>query len=467
MKFGGLFTIIVLVCLSIASAADWPTYRGNAERTGNIDGQPGPTKPRVIWSIKGADNFVGSPAVMEKVVGVAALGAFNSGRLVAFDPSADQFTVKWKKEPPLLKLPVVSSPICVGGTVVFGDGMHQTDGAALRGVDAATGQLLWQHSVPGNLVHMEGAALASGERLYVGAGHAGVICLNPSRLTSMGAERSAAEIREMLARQWQELLAKYEKEKKVDPDFAVPPSEDSLPKATPQLVWQVGVNAWHVDAPLALAGKQLLAASAYLDVEKSGERALVCLDADSGDVQWKTPLELNPWAGATVAGDLVILGCSNIRLDPKEIRRGRGQLVALNLSDGKVAWKKIVPGGIVSSVAVSDGLAIACATDGKVRAYDLAAKGNVRWTYDAEAPLFAGPAVVGKTAYVGDLKGVVHAVSLENGNRLWQLDLKQAVGLKNPSIYGAPAVHGGRIYLGTCQLETAGAGEQALVCIGE
>ena len=216
---------------------------------------------------------------------------------------------------------------------------------------------------------------------------------------------------------------------------------------------------------VALAGNKLLAASAYLDHEKEGKRALLCLDSANGNTLWETPLDLNPWAGATIAGDVAILGCSNIRLDPKEIKRGRGQVLAVSLVDGKPKWKKPVPGGVVSSIAVKDGLAIACATDGKIRAYDVAA-GNVKWTYDAAAPFFAGPAIAGDTIYAGDLKGVVHAIGLD-GKDLWKIDLNASGLVKNAQIYGGPIVHGGRIYVGTCNLDASAAGSQAIVCLGE
>jgi len=469
MSFRMVFVLLSLSVLLVraSDAADWPTYRGNGERTGNIDGQPGPTKPRVLWShanTKG--NFVGSPAIAGKVVCISGLGAFNSGMLLALEAGSNENKLAWSKTPPLIKLPVVSSPVFAGGAVIFGDGMHQTDGASLRAVDAAAGRLIWQHSVPGKLVHMEGAAVAASGKVYVAAGHGGVLCLDPSKLTLSGQERTAEEIHKLVDAEWKRLVAKYEEEKKVDPDTAIPPSEDSLPKATPRMVWQAGSNMWHVDAPLALAGNKLLAASAYLDLEKSGERALVCLDAASGNLSWKTPLDLNPWAGATIAGDVAILGCSNIRLDPKEVRKGRGALVAVHLADGSVKWKKMFPGGIVSSVAVKDDLAIAANTDGKVRAHDVAG-GSVKWTYEAGAPLFAGAAIAGDIAYVGDLQGVVHAIKLADGKELWKLDLNASGAAKNAMIYGSPIVHGGRIYVGTCNLDASAGSQQAVVCIGE
>jgi outer membrane protein assembly factor BamB len=463
---------VAIVCFPLlAQSQEWSTYRGNPERTGNVDGKPGPAKPRVLWSHPAADraskeNYIGSPAVIGELLCLSGLGAFNTGNVTAFDLSADEGKIAWTKTPPLLKLPTVASPIASGKLVLFGDGMHQTDGATLRAVDAATGQLVWQHSVPGKLVHIEGAAVAIGDKLYLGAGHAGVICLDASKLTLLGQERTSAEIAATLESEWKKLLAEYEKEKEADPDFAISPSEEQLPKAAPRLVWQAGSNKWHVDAPLAVAQDRILTASAYLDLEKEGDRALLCLDAATGDVVWRTAMDMNPWAGATVVGDTALLGCSNIRLDPKEVRRGRGQLLALNLADGSVKWKKPVPGGIVSSVAVKNGLAIACATDGRVRAHDLST-GNVKWTYTAFSPLFAGPAIAGDRVYAGDLAGVVHAINLSDGKSIWKLDLNREGIASDGMIFGSPVVHGGRLYVGTCNLEPSAGSRQVVVCIGE
>ena len=93
-----------------------------------------------------------------------------------------------------------------------------------------------------------------------------------------------AAIQKLLDKKWADLQAKYQEDKKKDPDFAVPPSEDDLPKPTPVLAWQQGKDKWHVDAPVAVAGDRVLVASAFLDKEKVGDRALFCLNAKTGDI---------------------------------------------------------------------------------------------------------------------------------------------------------------------------------------
>src|SRR5207244_561537 len=145
-------------------------------------------------------------------------------------------------------------------------------------------------------------------------------------------------------------------------------------------------------------------ASAYLDKEKLGDRAMYCLDAKTGDIRWKTPLKLNPWGGPSVAGDLVVVSGSTIGYDTKVLKHGKGEVAAFNLADGKPRWHKDVPaGGVLGCVALGAGLTISTATDGKVRAFDLAT-GERRWVYEGGMPFFAPPALASGVVYAGDLK---------------------------------------------------------------
>jgi outer membrane protein assembly factor BamB len=168
-----------------------------------------------------------------------------------------------------------------------------------------------------------------------------------------------------------------------------------------------------------------------------------------------------------VVDNTVIVGASSIRFDPQEIPKGRGEVTALHLADGKVLWQRDVPGGVVSSVAAAKGLAIFTATDGKVRAWDLST-GRTAWTYAAKAPFFAAPAIAGSLAYVADLKGGLHAIQLADGKAAWNLDLAKDPAVKAGGlVYGSPVIAKGRLYVATCNLEgndaTAGS---AVICIG-
>jgi outer membrane protein assembly factor BamB len=166
-------------------------------------------------------------------------------------------------------------------------------------------------------------------------------------------------------------------------------------------------------------------------------------------------------------GGTVIVSGSTIGYDPKRLKGARGVVAAYDLADGKEKWKKDVSAGIVSCVALANELAIATATDGKVRAFDLRS-GERRWIYDGKAPFFAPVAVSAGIAYAGDLRGVVHAINLADASQKWTLDLG-ADPVKAPGmIYAGPALHGGRLFIVTCNLEGAFARQPTVVvCIGD
>jgi outer membrane protein assembly factor BamB len=463
---------VLLLLLAMADGAaggDWLTHRGNTQRTGAADELPGPKAPKVLWVHKTREHFIAAPVPGGQEVYLSSLGAFNTSRFdaLAVEPATEK-RIAWSKSAPFLKLPVVCAPALSGGKLVFGDGMHQTDGAILHCVDAAEGLPIWELAIPGKLVHLEGAPTIFEDKVYIGGGNAGVLCVDLNRVTLDGKEQELAAVRKLLEAKWKELVAAYDKEKKVDPDFAIPPSEDALPRPVPKVVWQTGRDQWHVDAGVAVSAGRVFAASAYLDDEKIGERALVCLDAADGKPIWKRPLALNPWGGATLAGDLALVACSSIRFDPKKIPGATGEIVAVRIADGSVAWQKPVPGGVVSSVAVGGPLAVFTATDGTVRAYEVAS-GSERWTYPGRTPLFAGVAIAGGVVYAADLAGVVHALHLASGQKVWTLDLARDPAVMAPgNVYGSPAVQGGRLFVATCNLDATG--EKAgtvVVCIGE
>jgi outer membrane protein assembly factor BamB len=464
---------ITLLCLtlSLPAMADWPTHRGNVQRTGNTDGKPGPAQPKLLWHAPSQNQFISSPALSAKGdrLYISSLGAFNSGFFfgISTDEKAAERVV-WTKRPPFLQKPAVSSPVLADGLLFFGDGMHQTDGAILYAVRASDGLPVWKYDMPGELVHMEGSPVADKNRIYMGAGNGGVFCVDANKLTLEGKEYDVKSVQAELQKRWKALQDAYQKDKKDNPDFAMEPTDTSLPAVKPKLLWQQGKDQWHVDSALAVTGDRVLAASAFLDLEGKGERALFCLKASDGSQLWKTALTYNPWGGPTVAGNVVLVGCSNIRLDPSELGQAAGEVVAIDLDKGTVLWKEKIPGGVVSSIAVKDSIAVVTATDGKVRAFNIA-DGKPRWTYTGGAPYFAAPAIAGKVVYSADLKGVVHAIDLEKGTKVWTFDVAGHPSIQSPGMfYSAPVIHGGKIYLATCNLYGETAWKQAaIVCIGE
>ena len=141
---------LCLLCVLCVFVVNHPviaqtTYRGNPQRTGNTDGLPGPTAAKVLWVFQTREHIVASPVAVGDRLFVSGLGAFNVPSLycLSVDPKAAQRTI-WTKSAPFLKLPTVSSPAVADGKLVFGDGMHQTDGATLYCMQLDKGMPLWQ-----------------------------------------------------------------------------------------------------------------------------------------------------------------------------------------------------------------------------------------------------------------------------------------------------------------------------------
>jgi len=454
----------------MASAQEaWSTYRGNPRRTGNTDNIAGPATPKILWVFKSQDHFIASLVPAGDQLLVSGLGAFNRPALMSLPLKSKAAAAEptWTKSTPYLKLPVVSSPAVLGDKIVFGDGMHQTDGAVLHCLPAKGGMPVWSYAIPGELVHLEGAPSVVGTKVTIGAGSAGVVCLDSSKISFEGKDFTGDEAQKAMADKWKDLLARYEVDKKKDPDFAIPPGEDSLPKFSPKLVWQAGKGKWHVDAPVNAVGGKIVVASAFLDKEKVGDRAVYCLNADTGETVWRTPLTYNPWGGASIVGNTAIVGTSTISFDTKLVKGAKGEVMAIDMKDGSVRWKKEFPGGILGCVAATEDVAVFACTDGKVRA--LAIKdGERRWIYDAKATIFASPAIAGDTVYVGDLKGIVHAIDIKGGSGKWTLDLGTNPATKSPGmIYGGISIADGKLFVATSNLEGPYARQPTVVvCIG-
>jgi outer membrane protein assembly factor BamB len=450
-----------------AEPGPWATYRGNPQRTGNTDGIAGPDKPALLWVAKSTDHFFAAPVPVGDGVFVSGVGAFNKPVAHVFPFAAKNPPAPaWSKSNPYLTVATVSSPAVAGDLLVFGDGLHTDAGGTLHCLDAVTRRPVWKLVLPGELIHLEGAPTVAGGKVFTGAGGAGVVCVELDTATLDGKDYGRAAVAKMQDARWKELAAQFEAAKAKKDDFAQPPDDARLLPFAPKRVWQKGAGRWHVDAPLNVADDTVFVPTSYLDKEKVGERALYALKAETGETVWTKELKYNPWGGATVAGDLVIVPGSSIGYYYKELRGAKGDVTALDRKTGAPKWRKEIPtGGVLGCVAVADGLAVCAATDGKVRAFK-ADDGERAWIYDAKLPLFAPPAVAGGVAYVADLGGTVHAVDLKTGAGKWTFALAKEAGAPG-MVFGGVTVHGGKLVVATVNIDGPAVGKETVVaCVG-
>src|SRR5262249_56593261 len=196
----------------------WATYRGNPARTGS-DGQAGPREATVLWACKSGARYSASPLPLGDRLYVSGLGAVNRGIFACLSTRSDIKTrTLWARQS---TGPTVSSPGAFKSWLIFGDGMHQTNGASLYCLDAVEGGRVWRRSIRGDLVHVEGSPTLVDGKAYVGGGNAGVLCFEIERATLNGKAYGLPELQKLNAATLKELQAKYEIARKTDP-FAFP-----------------------------------------------------------------------------------------------------------------------------------------------------------------------------------------------------------------------------------------------------
>ena len=149
---GAAALLVLLACVPRARAADWPMFRGNAERTGHISEQAAPPLG-IPWEFQAEGEIISSPAVYDGRVYVGS----RANKLYALDAATgvllwERLTAGW----------VDSSPAVSGGAVYAA-----CRGGRLYALDRFSGAVLWIADL--------GAASASsplvlGGRVYVGTG---------------------------------------------------------------------------------------------------------------------------------------------------------------------------------------------------------------------------------------------------------------------------------------------------------
>jgi hypothetical protein len=164
------------------------------------------------------EHFIASPATDGQAVFVSGLGLCNSATFQALHPqSAAASRQRWLKGPPYLKLPLASSPAIAGGLWSLATACTKRTAECCMPLRADTGLPVWQYPVPGTLIHLEGGPAIVDGKVFIGGGNAGVICVDSNRLELDGKPVDRAAVEADLEKRWQELLAKYEQERRSIP----------------------------------------------------------------------------------------------------------------------------------------------------------------------------------------------------------------------------------------------------------
>ncbi|MCM8613705.1 outer membrane protein assembly factor BamB [Accumulibacter sp.] len=182
-----------------------------------------------------------------------------------------------------------------------------------------------------------------------------------------------------------------------------------------------GSPLWRAKASSEVVAPPAL--SSNLVIVRTVDHRLAAYDASDGKRRWlyqrpSTPLSLRVTAAPLIIEKYVFVGFPG------------GKLMAVSLDNGAPLWEGTValPKGAteldrvadVTSVPVIDGRMIcAAAFQGRIACFDLG-NGNLIWSRDISSA--AGVAVDSRYLYVSDDKGAVHALDKASGASLWKQD---------------------------------------------
>jgi len=205
-------------------------------------------------------------------------------------------------------------------------------------------------------------------------------------------------------------------------------------------------RAWSVDlGDGAASDRRILAQPLVVEGTVYGMDALstvTAFDAERGRTLWRHELEPEFEEEGYFGGGLAF---ENGRLF---VSTGFGEVFALNAADGRIVWRKRVPGPIRAAPTADNGRVFVITTANQVIAMS-AEDGRQLWTHSGieEATGLLGaasPAVLGSTVVVPYSSGEIFALLAENGRILWNESLA-SVKRTDPladiaQIRGAPVI---------------------------
>ncbi|MCG8440290.1 MAG: PQQ-like beta-propeller repeat protein [Caulobacterales bacterium] len=196
-----------------------------------------------------------------------------------------------------------------------------------------------------------------------------------------------------------------------------------------------------VSAPPIVGGDQVFAVD--------GKAEVSAYDLETGDRRWTRRLrpiskrDKEPRGGGVAFAD-----------DKVFVTTGYGYIAALDAASGEMVWRRDVTGPVHSAPTVADGRVFAVTFDNELYAID-AATGTVLWTYQslsepARILTASSPAVSGDVVVAPFASGELVALRIQNGRVLWSEALTRTGGTTALSelndIAGSPVIVGDVVY---------------------
>jgi outer membrane protein assembly factor BamB len=173
--------------------------------------------------------------------------------------------------------------------------------------------------------------------------------------------------------------------------------------AEARVAWKesVGKSEQYVFTP-AVVGNAVFSAGAKGDVVR----------LEDGAVRWKINTGVPLSGGVGSDGRLVVVG------SPK------GDVIALDASDGKEIWRTKVSSDVLAAPAVSRSIVVVRSGDNRLFAFDVL-DGKRKWIYQRQTPplslrTFAAPLIDNNYVFAGFPGGKLVAVTTHNGAAAWE-----------------------------------------------
>jgi outer membrane protein assembly factor BamB len=210
-------------------------------------------------------------------------------------------------------------------------------------------------------------------------------------------------------------IAGCSKDKDVEPPAKLVDFPQTLPV---HKLWSTSVGGGKQQMLLRLGlGPALDQGSVYAASDK-GE--VVAVRLDSGHQVWQKNLKLPLSAGPVAASGVVVVGSS------------KGNVIALDEASGRELWRVRINSELLSAPAISERVVVLRSVDGRLHGLDIR-NGKQLWAVEQQVPRLslrgtATPVVSRDVAICGFDNGKVMAVSLANGDTVWDTALSSPHG---------------------------------------
>jgi outer membrane protein assembly factor BamB len=194
----------------------------------------------------------------------------------------------------------------------------------------------------------------------------------------------------------------------------------------------------------ALGGSRVYAASA--------DGQVVAVELNSGNVAWRVKTESRITAGPFWTDETLLAGT----LD--------GEVLALAAADGRVRWRRQMSSEVLATPRAEQGIVVVRTLDGRITGLDLN-DGSTRWTYETTVPSLTlrgtgAPLLENGFAMIGLDNGKVIALRLSDGRLAWEETVALPTGRSEVErlvdIDGDPAILSGGLFVATFQGKVAG-----------